>query len=62
MDPVLLSDLSLYLTQLVFNPVRLSADDGVYACEVNINAVSDNFVQSTRQISSDVSLRARGMH
>lgn len=60
-NPVLLSDSSLYLAQLVFNPVWLSADDGVYACEVNVNAVSEDFVQSTRQTSGDVSLSARGM-
>ena len=52
---------SSYVAQVIFNPVHLSSDNGVYSCEVDIDAVSSEFVvNSGMHSSSTVSLRPAG--
>ena len=58
LDPVLIGD--LYLAQVVFSPLRLSSDDGTYACEATVSADGNQFIMDNRQSSTDVSLRASG--
>lgn len=53
---------SRYLAQVVFSPVQLSTDDGVYVCEVTVLPVSETFITGTSATSNDVSLRATGMY
>ncbi len=60
-DVILVSNFSLYLAVLTFNPIQLSNDDGVYACEVTVSAQLDDFVTNTGVQSENVSLLAAGM-
>lgn len=60
LDAVFIDDLSLYVAQVVFSPVQLSSDDGVYACEVSVDAKLDDFVVGTETTeSSNISIQAR---
>lgn len=61
LDTILVSNLSMYLAQVVFRPVQLSTDNGVYACEVSINAELDKFIVGARQSSDNISLHASGV-
>lgn len=61
LDAILISNSSLYLAQIVFSPMQLSTDDGVYACEVTVNTELDEFVINTGSSSSNISLQAAGM-
>ncbi len=56
-----LTSTSLYLAQVVFSPVQLSTDDGIYACDVTINADFNEFVLSVGLHSNNISLHATGM-
>ncbi len=56
-----MSNSSVYLAQLVFRPIQLSTDDGVYACEVSVEAELNAFVMTTEIRSNNITLLARGM-
>lgn len=60
LDAVLINR-SLYLAQVVFSPFQLSSDDGVYACEVTINADDNDHVMSAGLLSNSITLRATGI-
>lgn len=61
LDAVLMGNSSLYVAQVIFNPVHLNNDNGAYSCEVDVDAVSSGFVvNSGMHSSSTVSLRPAG--
>jgi hypothetical protein len=49
-----------YLNQLVFNPLQLGFDDGVYNCEARIES-QDGFVLGSVSQSNRASLHVTGM-
>ena len=51
---------SLYLSQLVFNPLQIGLDDGVYMCEADVVSNVEFVLSSTSQ-SNNVSLHVTGM-
>ena len=51
---------SLYLSQIIFNPVQLGSDDGLYSCEIRINP-EEEFVMNSTVFSRTVSVSAIGM-
>ena len=59
-DVTSLSNSSLYVAELSFNPVVLSTDDGAYICEITVDTAND-FVISTQATSEALSLQAQGM-
>jgi len=49
-----------YLSRVVFNPVQLGSDDGIYECEVAVNP-QDPFLQGiTNMLSNDLPIRTTG--
>lgn len=50
---------SMYLAQLIFSPMQLSSDNGVYMCDVTVEAINQ-FVIATALRSSNISLVATG--
>ena len=58
---LLVSNASLYLSQVVFSPLQLRTEDGVYACEVAVRADSNDFVMSTGSRSNNITLQTAGM-
>ncbi len=59
-NAAMIGNTSVYLTQIEFRPFQLGAYDGVYSCEVTIDAEMDEFITSTGLRSDNVSLRAAG--
>ena len=60
-DPIQTNNSSQYQAQLIFNPLQLNTDDGLYMCEVAIESNADlSFVLSGGSGSNNVSLRAVG--
>lgn len=59
-DPTSIGN-SSHLAQIVFSPVQLSSDDGVYACEVTVSAEGNDFVLSSSLNSTNITLHSTGM-
>ena len=51
---------TVYQAQLIFRPLQLNTDDGLYTCEVTVESEMA-FVQGSGSRSNNVSLRAIGM-
>ena len=58
-DPIRISNPTQYQAQLIFSPLQLNTDDGLYMCEVAVESSVDfGFVLSSGSGSNNVSLRA----
>lgn len=51
-----------YLSQVVFRPVQLESDNGMYSCEVTVDADNDFVINTKLQSDNNVSLHATGMY
>lgn len=61
LEPIQTNNFNQYQAQLVFNPLQLNIDDGLYMCEVAVESSADlGFVLSSGSHSNNVSLRAIG--
>ena len=61
-DVILTGNSSIYLAQLVFSPIQLRTDDGVYTCEATIDRELDEFVMNTWSYSNNISLHTTGSY
>ena len=57
LSTLVVSNASLYLSQVVFSPLQLRTDDGAYACEVAVSANSNDFVMNTGSRSNNITLQ-----
>lgn len=60
-EPIQTNTPNQYQAQLVFSPLQLNSDDGLYMCEVAVESATDlSFVLNGGSGSNNVSLRAVG--
>ena len=61
LDAISIGNSSLYLAQVVFSPIQLSSDDGLYSCEVTIESGLNEFIiNAGLRSSNNISLRPTG--
>ncbi len=54
LDTTLINNSSMYLAQVVFSPIQLSTDDGVYTCAVAVGTELNDFVKNSILRSSNI--------
>ena len=61
LDPIQTNTPNQYQAQLIFSPLQLNTDDGLYRCEVAVESATDlSFVLDSASGSNNVTLRATG--